>query len=121
MNSLRPSEIIEKYGWGQGDFCKTNGDRPNKDSWMDEDATCFCVLGAIFRAFGYKTKSSDDPSDVESESEVEKFRNILYNQLGDSNLIAWNDQYGRTKEEVVAALQKAEAEFFGDQPCLTSQ
>ena len=77
---LRAADLIEERGWCQGKF--GTDDR-------------LCILGAIFAA------------------EREWHRSIgldaLRMVIGRDVIVPWNDQEGRTQEEVVSALREAAA------------
>jgi hypothetical protein len=64
-----------------------NGDSCNS---TDKNAVCWCPLGAIFAAY----------PDREQILVIGKLQKHL-----DSGIMQWNDTPGRTKEEVIAALE----------------
>jgi len=98
----RAARIIEEYGWTQ--WCFARDDEGRELSWDDERATSFCALGALNKAI------SDGPefefTDVGSGRGLwERLAAAAgtYPEL----ISVWNDQPGRRKEQVVAALREA--------------
>ena len=84
---MKPSDYIKK-GWTQR-FCAKDANG-NSCSSTDQNAVCWCPLGAIFAAY----------PGIEQISVVDKLQGHL-----DSGIMQWNDTPGRTKEEVIAALE----------------
>jgi hypothetical protein len=87
-------ELISQEGaWTQGYSARdANGDVAN---CLSEEATCFCMIGAIARVdpVGWPT-----------------LRGALYRgdeALMEHGIAAWNDMSGRTQEEVVAMFDRA--------------
>jgi hypothetical protein len=83
---------LDNYGWLQGDYAQAEKECP------------VCAVGAInVAAFGTPYPSSSNGSwDVTSEiaeTVVEQMQILGF------DLAAWNDQEGRTKEEVTEALR----------------
>ncbi len=89
---MKPSELLKKKGWCQYIGAKDkNGDPADYDS---KEAVAFCLTIAIMKC--YKQGSSQM---------FNKFRNV--NNIGTMSLVIWNDKKGRTKEQVIKALEKA--------------
>lgn len=81
---MKPSELIEKYGWVQRDFGHV--------------AYGFCIQGAIYHAYG-----------TVGEACWQALADIVGERV--TWIGAWNDNPKRTKEEVIEALKKWEAHY----------
>lgn len=87
---MKPSEILEQYGWTQGYFARDKSGMTMPS--MSPYATCFCAVGAIKRS-DFPTGSSLD---------------VLREHIGAASVedvYRWNDAPGRTKDEVIAVLK----------------
>ena len=88
------ADIIEEQGWTQG-----------PDGWPDnpDDTGPVCIEGALTRAMGLDY-FADCAKVVESPA-----MRVLSAHLGRALIhpFEWNDQEGRTAEEVIAALREA--------------
>lgn len=83
--------ILVEKGWTQGYFAKNAaGENVRLDS---EEAESFCVLGAAFRAAGCRNESF--------------IRAALIAAAPAGEPAEYNDAPGRTKEEVLALIDKA--------------
>ena len=92
---LKAAQRLREVGWQQGDFGPTEGPH--------------CMLGACQWAVGWYTgiAARSDDEDVELE--------VLAGEAGDAachqvdgllqGAAAWNDEPGRTVEEVIATLE----------------
>lgn len=90
---MKPSELLKTTGWTQGAYARDfSGYSTNK---CGEFAASFCVRGAILRC--YPGLDSVDITD-----KLERHVQLI---SGMDNLIRWNDDPRRTKEEVIAALE----------------
>lgn len=97
---LDAADLIAKpRGWTQEAYARTSpkGDFRNP---ADADATCFCVMGALYRASGVPTWSVTTPEWSEAIY-------ALQEQTGEICLPRWNDDRKRCKRDVVAALRGA--------------
>lgn len=69
----------------------------NKDGqWAgikDDNASCWCALGAIYKCYGFATKIAT--------AQIIKLTSKL-----NCNIAPWNDAPGRTYEEVVGLLRE---------------
>jgi hypothetical protein len=107
---VKPSEILiaaralidTPDKWTTGRLSRTK-DGKATDYWS-EDATCFCVLGAIFRANRRTYEGFRMPED-RCAAEMEAERAIQRATQGDVPL--WNDDPGRTHAEVLEAYDRA--------------
>ena len=85
------SELLVTKGWTQGESAK------DKDGYCvpsySPRATCYCLIGAI-----EKVAPSWDGLEA---------RDALRRVLGVDNIVKWNDTPGRTKEEVLKAIDGA--------------
>lgn len=98
----RAADLLEEHGWVQRQY--------------GDPVIGFCLVGAIdWVTFG---QTDIPPSGVEIfEIEARLFRSINLDSgsLRDRNaLTGWNDTWGRTKDEVVAALREAAKEGRSD-------
>ena len=80
---MKPSELIRNVGWCRGTFFKQDSNK---------HIIGYCVIGAINQC--YKSYRKTD----EIVERLAVYLNI-------TSVTAWNDSYGRTKNEVVAALE----------------
>ncbi len=94
---MKPSEIIKKYGWCQGNYYqdKQGNQFPYSavitmpQDELDQHLGACCANGAIFLA----------------EESVRKLHNHIVEKTEYSGATAWNDAPGRTKEEVIELLE----------------
>ena len=107
---MKAYEVIEQNDWCQLAFAK-NSDGHDTHS-LDPNAVSFCVSGAIRKA--YYACSGETIYDVQLS--LKRYENVM-DCLADEvnvpvlNITAWNDEPGRTKDEVVDALKRAEARY----------
>lgn len=97
---LDGAKYLRQHGWRQGDY----GGR----KWTGSDCPA-CIWGALM------TASDSYSPEVELYSTLNNaFNSLSPDQyvLGPGSLVIWNDKTGRTKEEVIALLEKA-AELSG--------
>lgn len=98
---MKPSEVLKTYGWGQGHLAQNKDGHEvvcptNKDELKEMDkleGVCFCAMGA-FHACGIERKFPIFSDDLADEGIIPE------------GLVNWNDEEGRTKEEVVELLEK---------------
>jgi hypothetical protein len=93
---MKPSEIIEKYGWCQNAAAR-DSDGMSIHA-LSSEATCFCLSGAVQRAF----RGGAYPwlvFMVDTKTFLPR---------GFTSVIVWNDAPGRTKEEVIQLLKSVE-------------
>ena len=91
----KAANIIERNGWTQGDYHRPDGRKSPRDWPVD-------TTGALNLALGADTPSHDIQPDSPAEAALMKYLGIEY-------VPAWNDQEGRTVEEVVVVLRGAAA------------
>lgn len=114
---LKPSEVLDnaaniilRDGWHASDYYKAPLDcTPEEDRELAKTAPC-CQAGAIVRATtGSAWSAGPTPPEVAAlqAGADEYMRKYILRVHGVRRPIAWNDQAGRTKEEVVAALRGA--------------
>ena len=84
---IKTAEVLREAGWGQGAYRPKGGG--------------YCVLGAMNVAAGLPY---DDPSWLHESP----FR-FLEDEDNQLRLTRWNDTEGRTKEEVIEALERLAA------------
>lgn len=86
--------LSRRGGWTKGEAAKDSAG--NSVYVHDEDATCFCVFGAVRRAAGEHNDSYTAMSALEK-------------QIGTYAIGSWNDRQ-KSKRAVLAALSKALAD-----------
>ncbi|WNM70269.1 hypothetical protein [Myxococcus phage Mx1] len=107
---------IEK-GWAQNHYSY------DKDGFIVrpemEDAVCWCIRGALYRAnfdanadpdmtnYPYSSLKSNPNADSHAGAIAALATHLRKSDPFFSNLARWNDKPGRTKEEVVDLFQKA--------------
>ena len=79
---MKPSTIIQKYGWVQG---------------VNQSPSGYCAIGAIWKAYG--GRCTEQPR---SRIAVDKLRNLI----GTPYITRWNDAKGQTKRKVLKALRR---------------
>ena len=90
------ADLIEPEGaWFQGEYALDAWSYPC--SPLDEDAVCWCAMGAIRRVLS----APDDNVDV-----MFLLMDALLRDFGSQDIDVWNDAPGRTQGEVVAYLRK---------------
>lgn len=98
---LRAAEIVDA-GWTQKSPARDGNGNPVFSH--HQSATCFCAVGAIFRAIS-ETENCQISGDLASLPIARLSISLGMGNAG--NVASWNDHPKRTKEEVVAALRKA--------------
>jgi hypothetical protein len=88
------AQFLETHDWAKGAFARNNEGVPVLAS--DEDATCFCAIGAMMRATTYDLGLNAD-------------RNYSYLTVRDHtldiiSLPKFNDHIARTKEDVISHM-----------------
>jgi len=101
-------ELLETKGWTQGAYARNAEGAPIYR--MEPEACSFCLSGALSRAYMEMNENHDD----EVDPFYEEFRNtrigiidIIRKKYGADQIITFNDDDGRTKEEVVGLLKEA--------------
>lgn len=102
----RSRELLKKFGWIQGRFISDEG---------------FCLAGALNHAtyqisneFRAHHDDQNPPTKIwRNRDTVETliFQEIRKGNWQDGSLTVWNDQPGRTKEEVISVLDKVRENF----------
>jgi len=104
-----PSEILSDGLWFQRAMAKdAHGDEVDADS---AGAVGWCLIGACIAAHHSKTPEGFYAAVHEAASRLESHRGSKYDSIAHM-LMRWNDYPGRTKDEVVGALQEAEARYY---------
>ena len=85
-----------EQGWTQGCLAR-NKDGRKTHPW-NTDAVCFCAVGALVKAY------EGDATEVETARDM---LNALLIEGGKRTLAAWNDELGRTKEDVIKLFEEA--------------
>jgi hypothetical protein len=80
--------ILDHHGWVQGTFTKVDSNKK---------LVGFCLVGAL------------DTVEVEGKDYILKPQaySLMQNELSYLSLSAWNDLYGRTKEQVLSLIDQA--------------
>lgn len=86
-------QIVDK-GWTQGAYARTASGR--QIGAHAGAAACFCAIGAC-----------QSVHDDYHAAHYEAIRLLRLQTLNDSDIPTWNDHPDRTKEEVIAAFDKA--------------
>lgn len=80
--------------------------------WYKHD-DCYCVIGAISRAIGQRGAQAEfDPAGQAAIAQLYASLHFPATRVFDakvSKVVHWNDEEGRTQEEVVTALRSAAA------------
>lgn len=100
-------ELIETKGWTQGAYARlANGD---KTEYTDTAAVCYCISGAMNCAAKQLKNEENDYDEIFLKGWW-TITDVLRNREGGKawdQPVYWNDESGRTKEEVVELLKKA--------------
>lgn len=92
---LRAADILDERGWTQGDFVAADG--------------CVCALGAVHLASneiaGIPCRATFATGDL-YEQALDRIYAIV-GGLGSGGIAVWNDEDGRTKDEVQDMLRRA--------------
>lgn len=99
----RAADLIEPEGAWIKRVDARIGQGKKEVSPSSDLATCFCAVGAIWRATGQESYTHVASRAVRA---VEKSLGLC----GKSDLARWNDRRNRTQSEVVAALRQAAAD-----------
>ena len=106
------AHILEEFGWNQEFYAKDAcGQRVY---WSNKSAVSFCVLGAIGRArddlLSDQERTLDEYSGLDlPESyllDLDDHKLWRFGRIVKIGAVAWNDETGRTKEEVIALLRE---------------
>lgn len=91
----RVRRLIES-GWTRGAWARTESGSP---CWEDNtNAVCWCLSGAVQKVFS---------GDESTQTRIDLTRALVRNlPAGFWDIPAWNDEPGRTKEEVLALIDK---------------
>lgn len=108
---MKPSEILiaarellsDEKNWVKG-YYAFNEFRDQREV-QDNDASCFCMVGALAKASGAKTGMGPDDDSYENVSTPEV--DYLVMATGNSHIPNFNDASQRTHAEVIAAFDQA--------------
>lgn len=92
--------IAHPANWTFGSYARDGDDRPVAIN--GEGACKFCLIGALYKAFGYSY--APDAHDKPAFREAWK---ALSDLTGDEKLALWNDKLGRDHSEVIDLLDRA--------------
>lgn len=98
----RAAALCER-GWTQGTAARYDDGSP-AECYRDNDAVCWCAIGAISRA-SYETEG--EARVLYNASELALIEWSVSAVSGYNSITAWNDAPERTQAEVVAALREA--------------
>lgn len=104
---IEDAQKLVEAGWTKGAFART--EHGNVIGCYEKKATCFCTIGALRRAAS--NAAEFDGVDVETillEDAVGEVRHAAKT----FDLVNWNDDPIREKEEVLQAFQNASANVF---------
>lgn len=98
---LAARTLIDCEGWTQEDYARDS--EGQCVDYTDPNAVCFCALGAVYVS--------------NSNSDVRAWVNgHLQDVIPPSRYVhEWNDAHGRTKEEVLAAFDRAIAKIEAEE------
>lgn len=96
---LRRARELIATGWSQGTYYRRNGSACNSVDGPNQ----FCAVGAIMKAEAILRGSRAAHYDLSTEKIAGTLAKLVY---ADS-LACWNDEDGRTQEEVLALFDKA--------------
>lgn len=88
-------DVLRERGWHQGDYYNP-----------DPDSTCVCAVGALNVASGLPV-NFDDVADHPREHALRVLSYVVAARSGDRHIPTWNDEDGRTQDEVEAAFAAA--------------
>ena len=110
----KAAEILERDGWHQGSYYKIPDKQWTPTSEMVEAAETapVCSMGALYRAVSgsaslhptVKLAQDEWRANAKGLGEATK---RLAKQIGTDCIIDWNDEVGRSKEDVILAFKKA--------------
>jgi len=88
--------LIEEKGWTQGTYARDS--RGEACDWNGATALCFCAEGAMFAA----------AEALRADAGAECAAGFLIEQVTPApSIVAYNDQPGRSREDVIAIFDKA--------------
>ena len=93
---MKAWELLEQKGWCQGVYARNLYGR--KVDPHHKSACRFCLLGALDKIY-------DATSIAMMEAKQALYQHVIPHNMG---LAEWNDTKGRTREEVIEALRKAD-------------
>lgn len=99
----RAADLIEEHGWTQGDYFRTRDGEPFEglDEW--EFGCSMCALGAL------RVADARDDEDRFEEAVAALTRGLEATPgielFEGAEIACWNDEPGRTAEEVVAQMR----------------
>ena len=96
-------ELLKKKGWTQGEYAKNAEGK--KVEALQTEACQFCLLGAIMASGGFNSYNAEFSRFATEMDEITI-------RLG-ARCHDWNDAPNRTKEEVIALLEKAKENYNG--------
>jgi hypothetical protein len=102
---LRETKRLLKKGWTQKVFARDASGDP--ESQHSKAAVCWCLTGALSRASEYKNISYENYVSVRQL--LEEFIHAETDTWW--TMTTWNDQKGRTQQEVIDLVDKAYREI----------
>jgi hypothetical protein len=96
---VRAAEYLEQHGWHQGEyFASTEGTIGVREHGMTPPA---CVIGSLI--------ATEQPEEAQSADYTGLLLNVLLGQHQGNilNLALWNDEPGRSLEDVMLLLKQA--------------
>jgi hypothetical protein len=104
---IRAARARINQGWTTGSFARvTHGWGCKADS---EKATCWCILGALCAAVGVGDVSYFDPESHRTRP-AWLAEGLLERRAGQP-LPTWNDEFGRTMDDVLELLDAVDADL----------
>ena len=113
---MKAYEVIEQNDWCQGASAMDASGKATHA--LSPKAVAFCAIGAMKKAYHVNRCQTIDDVLI-AQHNYRCLRQCLVDDVG-LDITAWNDTPGRTKDEVVDVLKRAEARFQMLRNCLTN-
>lgn len=98
---LEAADILETMGWTQGSYARDVWGNPRQV--FDDTAVQFCALGALSCATRF----------MNVDESIDVLTKYLYKKLSwndsEISISKWNDQLGRTREDVISTMRDCAA------------
>ena len=100
----RARDILTSRGWCQNAVARRDGRSTN---YSDPYADQFCLLGAVYRASDELHDEIGGGLRKNEEIALSYLKSVTFEQHPGMSFARWNDDLGRTKHEVLKALDRA--------------
>lgn len=95
QNLAKAKDLIVTKGWGRYNYSSTKDGRPC--SFADEEAVCFCTMGAIYAASGSQR--------ISQNAVLAEIRALGFE--GEGEVLVWNDDRYTDLDQVLARFDRA--------------